>query len=139
MSVGESAGRTAGSLLPYGWPSLSLTRSRAVFVSSVFVSACPFPGASGRSVDQGIVCYPHGRLPPSPQRPVMIARLAHAGRQPATTGHSLTGPATMAPGTHLGPPVRNVSPAANEHDRAGQTGKSSMTSLYRFWPPAKAR
>ena len=25
-------------------------------------------------------------------------------------------------------PVRNVSPAANEHDRAGQTGKSPMTS-----------
>jgi hypothetical protein len=28
----------------------------------------------------------------------------------------------------LGLPVRNVSSAANEHDRAGQTGKSPMTS-----------
>jgi hypothetical protein len=28
----------------------------------------------------------------------------------------------------LGLPVRNVSPAANEHDRDGQTGKSPMTS-----------
>jgi hypothetical protein len=33
-------------------------------------------------------------------------------------------------------PVRNVSPAANEHDRAGQTGKSPMTSSQRFWAPA---
>jgi hypothetical protein len=29
---------------------------------------------------------------------------------------------------HIDLPVRNVSPAANEHDRAGQTGKSPMTS-----------
>ena len=33
----------------------------------------------------------------------------------------------IASGTWV--PVRNVSPAANEHDRAGQTGKSPMTSL----------
>ena len=40
-----------------------------------------------------------------------------AGRRPAVRG---SGP---------GLPVRNVSSAANEHDRAGQTGKSPMTLL----------
>jgi hypothetical protein len=50
----------------------------------------------------------------SGQRKAMIAQAATAAR-------------VRAAQRAIGVTVRNVSPAANEHDRDGQTGKSPMT------------